>query len=111
MEIWATDKLLPFEPYLQNQPHRFGPHMIEEQWGDLLKSKKLFPLLAVLKFEAFPRPANPPGTNALSQASPPPPDMPERYRFEIKSITPETNTDDTLFQPPPDYQEIQPLPF
>jgi len=111
MEIWATDKLLAFEPYLQNQPHRFGPRMIEEQWGELLRARKLFPLLSVLKFEAFPPPARPSGTNSLSQASAVPRDMPARYRFEIKSIMPEKNTDETLFQPPPDYQEIQPLPF
>jgi Domain of unknown function (DUF4412) len=101
MEIWATDKLLPFQPYLQNQPHRFGPRLIEEQWGELLKAKKLFPLLAILRFEA---PSAPPG------AAPPPPG-PERMRFEVKSIKPEKITDETLFQPPLGYQEIQPLPF
>jgi hypothetical protein len=101
MEIWATDKLLTFEPYVQNQPHRFGPRMIEEQWGGLLKAKKLFPLLAVLRFEPPPGPAG----------SAPPPPGPERLRFEVQSITPEKIDDDTLFQPPPDYQEIQPLPF
>lgn len=31
MEIWATDKLLPFQVWLPNQPHRFGPRMLEEQ--------------------------------------------------------------------------------
>ncbi|MDQ6631351.1 MAG: hypothetical protein M3Y82_06290, partial [Verrucomicrobiota bacterium] len=36
MEIWATDKLFPFQPYVQNQPPRFGPRMIEEQWAGLL---------------------------------------------------------------------------
>src|ERR1017187_3175153 len=51
MEIWATDQLIPFQPYQQNQPHRFGLRMIEEQWGDLLKVKKLFPMLAILRFE------------------------------------------------------------
>ena len=92
MEVWATDKLFPFQPYLQSQPHRFGPQMIEEQWGGLFKAKKLFPLLAVLRFES--------GA--------------ERYRFEVQAITPEKiKADDEakLFQPPPDYQEIQPLPF
>ena len=101
MKIWATDKLLPFQPYMQNQPHRFGPRMMEEQWGDLLKARKLFPLLAVLRFE---RPSLP-GVGA------PPAAGPERYRFEVKAITPEKITDETLFQPPPEYQEIQPLPF
>jgi len=91
MEIWATDKLLPFQPWLANQPHRFGPRMIEEQWGELLRAKKLFPLSATLKFE----------------------NGPERIRFEVKSIDPKkiTDTEGKLFQPPPDYQEIQPLPF
>ena len=91
MEIWATDKMLPFQPYLQNQPHRFGPRMLEEQWGEMLKAKKLFPLLVVLKFESGP----------------------ERMRFEVKTIQPLEieDQDSSLFQPPPDYQEIQPLPF
>ena len=91
MEIWATDKLMTFQPYLQNQPPRFGPRMIEEQWGELMKAKKLFPLLAVLKFE----------------------NGPERLRFEVQSVTPQrlTADDATLFQPPDGYQEIRPLPF
>lgn len=99
MEIWATDKLLPFQPWLRNQPHRFGPQMIEEQWGGLLRAKKLFPLLAVLRLQtpSTPGHAAPPG--------------PERMRFEVKAITPDKITDDTLFQPPPNYHEIQPLPF
>ena len=42
MEIWATDKLLPYQPWLQNQPPRSGPRMIEEQWGELLKAKNFF---------------------------------------------------------------------
>ncbi len=91
MEIWATDQLFPFQPYVQNQPHRFGPQMIEEQWAALVKAKKLFPLLATLKFDN--------GT--------------ERYRFEVTAITPQkpTDQDAALFQPPPEYQEISPLPF
>jgi len=103
MEIWATDKLIPFQPYQHNQPHRFGPRMIEEQWGDLLKGQKLFPLLAVLRFERL----SPPG------AGTPPAAGPERYRFEVKSVTPEklTEADEQLFQPPAGYIEIQPLPF
>ncbi len=51
MEILVTATNLPFAPYLPNQPHRFGPQMIEEQWGNLLMAKKLFPLLAVLRYE------------------------------------------------------------
>lgn len=102
MEIWATDKLPPFEPYLQNQPHRrFGPRMIEDQWGQLLKAKKLFPLLAVLRFE---RPSPPAGST-------PPAPGPERLRFEVKSITSEKIDDSALFQPPPDYHELEPMAF
>ncbi len=91
MEIWATDQLFPFQPYVQNQPHRFGPRMIEEQWSELVKEKKLFPLLATLKFD-----------NGA-----------ERFRFEVRSVTPEKLTagDEQLFQPPASYFEIQPLPF
>jgi Domain of unknown function (DUF4412) len=91
MEIWATDQLFPFQPYQQNQPHRFGPRMIEEQWSELMKAKKLFPLLATLKFD-----------NGA-----------ERFRFEVQSVTPEKLTDEDtgLFQPPTNYFEIQPLPF
>ncbi len=91
MEIWATEQLFPFEPYSQNQPSRFGPRMIEEQWGALLAEKKLFPLLATLKFD----------------------NGQERFRFQVKSVTPQKLSDEDvkLFQPPPDYQEIQPLPF
>jgi hypothetical protein len=91
MEIWATDQLLPYQPWRQNQPLRFGPQMLEEQWGELLKAKKLFPLLATLKFEH--------GTECL--------------RFEVKSVTPEKieDRDGALFRPPADYREIQLLPF
>ena len=91
MEIWATAHLFPFQPYLQNQPHRFGPEMIEEKWGGLLAEKKLFPLLAILKFD-----------NGV-----------ERYRFEVTQILSEKTTDDDAkqFLPPPDYTEIQPLSF
>jgi hypothetical protein len=91
MEIWATDKLPPFQPYLQNQPHHFGPRMIEEQWGGLLKARGLFPLLAILKFE----------------------NGPERLRFEVKSVRTQKLDDKEgkLFQPPAGYHELQPLPF
>jgi hypothetical protein len=91
LEIWATDQLLPYQPYLQNQPHRFGPRGIEEQWPAMLTSRKLFPLLASLRYD-----------NGA-----------ERFRFEIQSVTPEKLTDDEakLFQPPAGWFEIQPLPF
>ena len=109
IEIWATDKLFPFQPYLQNQPHRFGPRMIEEQWGEMLKAKKLFPLLAILRFGA------PATSSADGQSGKEMPALgPERMRFEVKSITPEKirkEDAEKLFQPPPGYQEIEPLPF
>ena len=91
MEIWATDKLFPFQPYLQNQPHPLGPRVVEEQWPGLLQSRKLFPLLAVLKLE----------------------NGGERLRFEVKSVKPERldDSENTLFQTPADYRGIQPLPF
>lgn len=91
VEIWATDKLLPFQPWLQSQPRRFGPRLIEERWADLLKERKLFPLFASLKFDN--------GT--------------ERFRFEVKSITPEKirDPDGALFQPPAPYHEVEPAPF
>ena len=91
LEVWATDRLLPYQPYLQSQPHRFGPQGIEEQWPALLTSRKLFPLLVSLRRD----------------------NGPERFHFEVKSITPQalTETDAKLFQPPDGYFEIQPLPF
>jgi hypothetical protein len=91
LEIWATDELLPYQPYVRNQPHRFGPRMMEEQWPALLTARKLFPLRASLRFD-----------NGA-----------ERFHFEVKSITPEkiADKDGKLFQPPADYFEIQPLPF
>lgn len=91
MEIWATDQLPPFQAWTRNQPMRFGPRGIEDQWGALLKDKKLFPLRAVLKFAGDA----------------------ERLRFEVRSITPEKipDPDGKLFQPPPNYHELEPLPF
>jgi len=91
VEIWATDQLLPFQNYVRNQPPRFGPRMIEEQWAGLLTAKKLFPVRASLHFE----------------------NGPERYRFELQFVTPEKLRDEDmkLFQPPDGYFEIQPLPF
>ena len=91
MRIWATDQLPPFQPWMQNQPHRLGPRMLEEQWGELLKAHKLFPLLAALS----------------------PDNGPERFHFEVTLIS--TNKiaepDEKLFLPPGDYNEIRPLPF
>jgi len=91
LEIWATDQLPPYQPYVRNQPHRFGPRRIEQQWPALLASRKLFPLLATLRQDKGP----------------------ERFRFEVTSVQPEKLTDEDarLFQPPPDYFELQPQPF
>ena len=91
MTIWATDTLLPFKGWLQNQPAHFGQRQIEDQWADLVKARKLFPLLAILKMDRGP----------------------ERYRFEVEAITPKkfTDADAPQFQVPADYQEIRPLPF
>jgi len=91
MEIWATDQLVPFQNYVRNQTPRFGPRLMEEQWAGLLTAKKLFPLRASLHFE----------------------NGPERYRFEVQSVTPQklASEDQALFQPPEGYFEIQPLPF
>ncbi len=89
MQIWATDQLFPFQALLLGQPHRSGPRMIEEEWGELLKAGKLFPLLAILRVD----------------------NGPERYRFEVKAIRPEHVTDDDgkLFQTPPNYFENRAL--
>ncbi len=89
--IGATDQLIPFQPYLKNQPHHFGPQRLEERWGYLMKANNLFPLIATLKLEN--------GT--------------ERFRFEVTSVAQhELSNDETNhFQAPPEYAEIQPLPF
>ena len=91
MEIWATDQWLPFQAYVRDQPRPAGPRVIAEQWAELLRAKKLFPLLATLKVD-----------NGL-----------EEMRFEVKSVIPQklAEADDQLFQPPSDYIEIRPLPF
>jgi hypothetical protein len=91
IEIWATDKLLPFQPWLQNQPRRFGAHPIEEQWAEVLTQHKLFPLIASMKFD-----------NGV-----------ERFRFEVKSITSQKvhDPDGALFQPPQGFHEVEPAPF
>lgn len=91
MEIWATDQLFPFQNYVRNQPPRFGPQMIGEQWSGLLAAKKLFPIRAILHFD----------------------NGSERYRFEVTRITREklTDAEAMLFQPPAGYTETDPLPF
>ena len=91
LEIWATDQLIPFRAYQRNQAPRFGPRMIQDQWPGLLQERKLFPFHVSLRFE----------------------NGPERYRFEVQSIQAEPIADPEgrLFQPPPNYYEIEPLPF
>jgi hypothetical protein len=86
LEIWATDRLLPFPGYLRQQPHRFGPQMVEEQWPELLRAKKLFPMQVSLD---------------------------GCVRLAVTAVTPEQVKDETqtLFQPPADYHELEPLPF
>lgn len=91
MEIWATRQLPAFHNWQPNQRPRFGPRMLEDQWGKLIRAKHLFPLLAVLKL----------------------PNGAERFRFEVKKITPQNpkKQNPALFQPPANYHEIRPLPF
>jgi len=91
LEIWATDKLIPFRAYVRGEPPRFGPRLIDEQWPAMMQERKLFPLLVSLRY--------PNGT--------------ERFRFEVKSIKPEKIEDPEgrLFQAPADYVELQPSPF
>jgi hypothetical protein len=90
-EVWATDKLLPFFPYTQTGPARFGPRMLEDQWPDWLKSRGLFPLNASLRTE----------------------NGPDRFHFEVLSIKAENiiDSEGKLFQPPAEYRETEPLPF
>jgi hypothetical protein len=91
MDIWATDKLLPFQVYLPNQPPSFGMPMMEYQWSKLLAEKKLFPLLASMR-----------GDNGV-----------ELYHFEVQSIAAGNLSEHEAqnLQPPGDYIEIQPRPF
>ena len=91
MEVWATDQLFPYQPYIQNQRPHIVPRMIEEQWPGLLTAGKLFPLRASLHYD-----------NGV-----------ERFRFEVRTITPEKIEDPggRLFRPPPEYRETEPLPF
>lgn len=91
MEIWATSELMPFQTWQAAQQPRSRPQLIEEQWPELLKSQKMFPLLVTLKFASGP----------------------ERHCFEAQAITPQTfaNADPAWFRPPANYAEVQPLPF
>lgn len=87
MEIWATDSLLPFQPWLQKRYSRFRSRLLEECWGDLMNSRRLFPLQVTLKSEN--------GT--------------ERMRFEVNAIVAEKidDADGSLFQIPPGYHELE----
>jgi hypothetical protein len=91
MEIWATDQLFPFQVYTERQPNRVAAHFIENRWPELLKARKLFPLLATLKSE----------------------NGSQRWRFEVQSISPQPfkEADLSLFLPPAGYVELKPLPF
>jgi hypothetical protein len=91
MEIWATDELPPFQPYLPSQPPGFGRPLLEEYWSKLVTARKLFPIRAILRTD-----------NGV-----------ERYRFEVQSVVPArlTENDYKHFQPPQSYVEIQPRPF
>jgi hypothetical protein len=91
LEVWATDKLLPFQQYVRTQPPSFGPRRLEEQWAALLSERRLFPLIVSLRYDH--------GV--------------ERFRFEVKSVKEEKIADPEgkLFRPPPDYHETEPLPF
>ena len=91
LTIWATDQLLPFQIYLPTEPRRFGPPVVEEQWGKTLADKKLFPLLAILQ-----------GPNGM-----------ERYRFEVDSIKPMTLGTNAYARlvPPAGYVELHPHQF
>jgi hypothetical protein len=91
MDVWATDQLLPFQAYLRSQPFRRGPVVIEQQWGQLLKDKKMFPLRAVLTLQG--------GR--------------EFFQFNISEINPEKieDKDGSLSQVPAGYNEVQPFQF
>src|SRR4029077_5918570 len=64
MEIWATDKLFSYQPYLQNQPSTFHSATIEERWPAMLAERKLFPLIVSLRHD----------------------NGSELFRFEVKSV-------------------------
>lgn len=91
MEIWAATTNVPFARWLPNQPPRFGPPMLEEQWSGLVAAQKLFPVQAVLRFEN--------GREGL--------------RYQVKSVRPQPPAAlaGGLFLPPEDYLRLEPLPF
>ena len=92
MEIWATDQLVPFHPWLQDPPPRHpGPQVMEEHWGELLQARKLFPLRIEVR-------------NEEGHSVP--------FEFKVLSITPrQFDPEEKRFRPPPDYHELEPPPF
>jgi hypothetical protein len=76
---------------LQTEPPRFGQGAVMEQWSAPLVGRSLFPLLAISSSDS--------GFEIL--------------RFEVTAITPDpiTEVEGELFQPPPDYHELQPRQF
>jgi hypothetical protein len=93
MEIWATKQLIPFHPWRQDPPPRHhGPQVLEEGWGAMLQARKLFPLLIIMKNESG-----------------------ERLPFEFKVTSLKRRQfsmeNAKLFEPPPDYLELEPPPF
>jgi len=93
MEIWATDQLMPFHPWLQDPPPRHhGPQMMEESWADMLQARKLFPMFVQMK-------------NESGETLP--------FSFKVMSVAPKHlgAQGAGLFQPPADYHELEPPPF
>jgi hypothetical protein len=102
IDIWATDQLVPFQPWLAVQLHRSVEGSMEERLAGLLKAKNLFPLRAILKIES----------SATQDGRPCSATGAERMRFEVKSIAlGGLEATNALFQPPSDYHEVAPLPF
>lgn len=90
-EIWATDQLPAFQPYLSTQPERLAAYLLKDQWPGLVSNHKLFPLLASLRFDSGG----------------------EHVRFEVTSVSKDkiAEPSEALFQPPSNYREVRPLPF
>jgi hypothetical protein len=91
LEVWATDQLPGYHAYIGSQPHSAGPRTLEDQWPAWLAEKKLFPMIASLRYDS--------GAESM--------------RLEVTSVSAEkiVEPDEKLFQPPPEYHEMQPLPF
>ena len=89
MEVWATDQLVPFHAWRSSIPLRnfTGRRRVEDCWGEMLRDRKLFPLLVTVK-------------NAQGE--------PMRFEYRVTSITSEKCEDDFLFRPPADYLEMHP---